>query len=325
MQQTQRLVGWNTIGRPTEVDDIVGQFSFTRAANQWVEDDSYPEALLFVGPPGNGKTSAARVLGLKMLGEAAFKSDFYEYNASDDRGIDFVRASLKQAAMTAPYIGERKVILLDEADGLTAAAQDAMKQIVESNTENCLFIFTANDMSKIRPAIRSRCAVYNFKPITPEEGSKHLLSVCEKAMVSPEIIQGWSEDFSRLIHLKNGDLRACVNLLEALPEYTHALAEKIGEEKEESKAALAAVSSQFIDMRVQFHEAVSRGRDRMFVMKSFYRNLSSFFEFEPDNENIWIVMRVYGEMMENIYEWPDTDIAFLDYFVAKLKGELENE
>ena len=318
------LEGWNAVGRPTELEHIVGQKDFTDDATMWVESDSYPESLLFVGPPGNGKTSAARVIGMKMLGNDGVKTDFYECNASDDRGIEFVRVFLKQAATTAPYIGDRKVILLDEADGLTAAAQDAMKQIVENNTGNCLFIFTANDISKIRPAIKSRCVVYPFRPINPEEGSSHLLNVCEKAGIPHSVRMKWRENFPRLIRSMNGDLRACVNMLEALSPHEESLHNKIGEMGDISKAAIGAMTDDFLSMRVQFHEAVDRGRDRMFIMKSFYQNLSSFFDFETDeNEKMWLILRIYGEMMVNIYEWPDTDYAFLDYFVAKLEGELK--
>ena len=79
------LEGWNAVGRPTELEHIVGQKDFTDDATMWVESDSYPESLLFVGPPGNGKTSAARVIGMKMLGNDGVKTDFYECNASDDR------------------------------------------------------------------------------------------------------------------------------------------------------------------------------------------------------------------------------------------------
>lgn len=327
---------WNAVGRPAEIHEIVGQKDFTDDAKGWIENSSYPEALLFVGPSGIGKTSAARVIGMKMLGEHGYDTDFYECNASDDRGIDFVRVFLKQAATTAPYQGDRKVILLDEADGLTPAAQDAVRQIIENNTGNCLFIFTANEGSKIRPAIKSRCVVYQFKPINPDEGSKHLFNVCEKVGVPNSICVSWSKDFPRLIRSMNGDLRACVNMLEALSPYEDSLHKKIGDMGDISKAAISAMANDFLNMRVLFHDSIDRGRDKAFVMRSFYQNISSFFNFDSDDyttsddydfssgdEKVWSIMRVYGDMMRNIHEWPDSDYAFLDYFVSKLEGELK--
>jgi len=75
-------------------------------------------------------------------------------------------------------------------------------------------------------------------------------------------------------------------------------------------------------MRVQFHKAVSNGRDRFFVMRSFYQNLSSLFNMD-DDDKVWTVLSVYGDMMTLIYEWPDSDQAFLDYFVARLRKEVK--
>lgn len=313
---------WNTIGRPTKFDEIVGQNTFIKDAKKWENRNSYPEALLFVGQSGVGKTTAARVIASRMLGEA-MKCDFYECNASDERGIDFIRVFLKTAALTSPYMADRKVILLDEADGLTPAAQDALRTIVEKSTSNCLFIFTANDESKIRPAIKSRCVIYRFKPVDVDEGSIHLQNVCNKVGVRSDILDVWVNDFPRLVNVMGGDLRMCVSTLEALnQDDSTAVSSKVSDLGLISQAALNSLTDDFTDMRVQFHKSVNAGRDRFFVMRSFYQNLSSLFEMD-DEDKIWIVFLVYGEMMTHIYDWPDSDYAFLDYFVAKLKKEMK--
>ena len=312
---------WNTRGRPKTFDEIVGQVKFTDDAKIWQENDSYPEALLFVGQSGVGKTTAARVIAIQMLGKA-IECDFYECNASDERGIEFIRVFLKTAALTAPYIADRKVILLDEADGLTPAAQDALRQIVENSTSNCLFIFTANDLSKIRPAIKSRCVVYTFKAVDSVEGAKHLSNVCKKMGVPERVLDAWEEYFPRLVTYMGGDLRSCVSILESLNKDIHALKDKVSDFSGTSQAALSAVTNEWMDMRIQFHKALSNGRDRFFVMRSFYQNLSSLFDMDEDDK-VWMVLDIYGDMMTKIYEWPDSDYAFLDYFVAKLRREVK--
>tara|TARA_R100000005_G_scaffold96340_1_gene82532 strand:+ start:2991 stop:3965 length:975 start_codon:yes stop_codon:yes gene_type:complete len=318
-----KVTNWNSVGRPTHIDDIVGQEGFTSHAKEWVKKKAYPEALLLHGPPGTGKTSSARVIAIHMLGEEGLDADFYEWNASDDRGIDFIRGSLKRTAQTRAFFGERKVILLDEADGLTPAAQDAMRQVIETYSSNCLFILTANDVSKIRPAIKSRCAVYGFKPVGVVEGSDHLYNVCVKVHVPQSVREKWREHFPRLVRQMNGDLRACVNFLEAIKLEEGSLERNIVDAGDISKATMGAMADDWNEMRAQFHTALEKGRDKTFVMRSFYQNLSSFFEIDEEGKT-WIVMRVYGDMMSKIYEWPDSDYAFLDYFVAKLKGEIEN-
>ncbi len=313
---------WNEQGRPTEFDDIVGQKNFTKDAKNWQAENSYPESLLFVGQSGVGKTTAARVIALQMLGNA-IDCDFYECNASDERGIDFIRVFLKTAAQTSPYMADRKVILLDEADGLTPTAQDALRQIIENSTENCLFIFTANDESKIRPAIKSRCVVYKFKAVDSEEGAKHLTNVCQKCGVPDAVLNVWKDYFPRLVTYMGGDLRSAVGVLESLHKHDmHALKDRVSDFSGSSQAALSAITDDWMDMRIQFHKALSNGRDRFFVMRSFYQNLSSLFDMD-DDDKVWMVLDIYGDMMTKIYEWPDSDQAFLDYFVAKLRREMK--
>tara|TARA_A200000159_G_scaffold83395_1_gene77116 strand:+ start:3043 stop:3996 length:954 start_codon:yes stop_codon:yes gene_type:complete len=316
------MKSWNEIGRPTEFEDIVGQQAFTKDALNWKANDSYPDSLLFVGQSGVGKTTAARVIARQML-DRAIDCDYYECNASDERGIEFIRVFLKQAAQTSPYMADRKVILLDEADGLTPAAQDALRQIIENSTENCLFIFTANDESKIRPAIKSRCVVYKFKAVDSEEGAKHLTNVCQKCGVPEAVLDVWKDYFPRLVTYMGGDLRSAVGVLESLVKHDkYALKDRVSDFSGPSQAALSALTDEWMDMRVQFHKAVSNGRDRFFVMRSFYQNLSSLFNMDEDDK-VWTVLSVYGDMMTHIYEWPDSDQAFLDYFVARLRKEVK--
>ena len=316
------MKSWNEIGRPTEFEDIVGQQAFTKDALNWKANDSYPDSLLFVGQSGVGKTTAARVIARQML-DRAIDCDYYECNASDERGIEFIRVFLKQAAQTSPYMADRKVILLDEADGLTPAAQDALRQIIENSTENCLFIFTANDESKIRPAIKSRCVVYKFKAVDSEEGAKHLTNVCQKCGVPERVLDVWKDYFPRLVTYMGGDLRSAVGVLESLHMHDmHALKDRVSDFSGPSQAALSALTDEWMDMRIQFHKAVSNGRDRFFVMRSFYQNLSSLFNMDEDDK-VWTVLSVYGDMMTKIYEWPDSDQAFLDYFVARLRKEVK--
>lgn len=317
---------WNAIGRPTIISEIVGQPKFTQDALEWSKKGVYPDALLFVGPSGVGKTTSARVLARYVMKHDmnAYESDFFECNASDERGIDFIRDNMKTYVTTAPLVGDRKVLLLDEADGLTGPAQDAARQIIENHVDNCLFILTANDISKIKPAIKSRCTVYNFKPVDLFAGSDHLYNVCEKAQVAHSVREAWREFFPRLVRQMDGDLRSCVNVLQALEQKDTALEKALGDLGDISKAAMGAMTDDYMAMRLQFYQSLDKGSNKMAIMKSFYRNLTSFFEIDEEGK-VWVIMRVYGDMMSKIYEWPDTDYAFLDYFVAKVKGEIEND
>jgi replication factor C small subunit len=185
---------------PTTLDEIAGQSAFVTEAKRWAEQGEYPPAVLVHGPPGVGKTTVGKVLARVSLGEFFDPMNFIITNASDDRGIDFIRNELKQWATIKAMGADRRVILLDEADGLTPAAQDALRQIIELLSDNCFFILTANDISKIRPAIQSRCLVYEFKPISPEDGAKRLVELFKGHLSwigDSATLSAWNNTFMR--------------------------------------------------------------------------------------------------------------------------------
>ena len=86
---------------PLTLDEIAGQTAFVTEAKRWQEKGEYPAAVLVYGPPGVGKTTVGKVLARASLGDFFDPMNFIMTNASDDRGIDFIRNNLKQWALTA--------------------------------------------------------------------------------------------------------------------------------------------------------------------------------------------------------------------------------
>lgn len=317
------MMQWNEKARPKNLSHIVGQEDFIEDAKKWYDLDAWPSALLFVGPPGVGKTTSARVVARLLLGEFFDPVNYLETNASDDRGIDSIRGELKTFAGTRPIGADRRVVLLDEADGLTPAAQDAMRQIIENFSDNCMFILTANRADKIRPAIKSRCSIYDFKPLTPNQGARHLENVCRIVELDETLIDAWRHDFPRLVRIMNGDLRGCVNVLQSLKKEANALTERCKDIDMVADAAASSLTDDWMEMRVSLHKALDAGSSRTMVMQSFYQNISSFFDIGEDSNRLWDILAVYSDMMIRIHEWPDNSYSFVDCFVAKLRKELK--
>lgn len=310
-------MSWVETTRPIRITDLVGQTTLTNDMQTWKNNRRWPTALLFVGPSGTGKTSAARIIGRNVLDDFFDDMNYIETNGSDDRGIDFVRVDLKNALRTKPVGAKRKVILIDEADGLTKAAQDSMRQLIESYSRNALVILTANDESKITPAIKSRCSVYQFKPISNEEGAARLWDILA-AMQIPTTTT-WGQDLPLLVETMHGDLRASINLLETLPPKTDALKSRLLRlQKLQDENIMEYVENNEWDkIRKKLHSGLADGVVLRNLLQGLYNQIRKKFRYD--------IMKAYGDVMLHIYSWPSGDYAFCDYLVAKMKEGKKDE
>lgn len=127
----------------------------------------------------------------RRLYGSGFRKHILELNASDDRGIDVVRDQIKSFAATKvlfSYVLWRssltlrkgfKLIILDEADMMTQAAQGALRRVIEQHTKNVRFAILCNYVNKITPAIQSRCTRFRFSPLPEKEVAKKVDQVVE--------------------------------------------------------------------------------------------------------------------------------------------------
>ena len=148
---------WVEKYRPATLDDIILDERTLKQVKEFKEE--IPN-LLFVGNPGTGKTTLARIIVNDVLG-----CNYLYINASDESGIDTIRHSITNFAQTKSFDGKVKVVILDEADGLTTQAQSALRNTMETYAKYCRFILTANYKHKIIPALQSRCQALDIKPV----------------------------------------------------------------------------------------------------------------------------------------------------------------
>ncbi len=194
---------WVEKYRPATLDDIILD---ERTRNIVKEFKNEIPNLLFVGNPGTGKTTLARVIVNDMLG-----CNYLYINASDESGIDTIRHNITNFAQTKSFDGGVKVVILDEADGLTPQAQAALRNTMETFAKYCRFILTANYKHKIIPALQSRCQALDIKPVVELAVKRcyHILKN-ENVKVSDE----QKIKFIQLVKRHFPDLRKAINELQ---------------------------------------------------------------------------------------------------------------
>jgi DNA polymerase III delta prime subunit len=147
---------WVEKYRPHKIADCILPDAMKVTFQEYVNRKEVPN-LLLSGTAGIGKTTVAKA----MCDEIGI--DYLVINGSDNRGISTIQVDVKNYATSMSFSGGKKVVIIDEADNLTADAQKALRGIIEEVSINCSFIFTCNFKNRIMDAIHSRCSVIDFK------------------------------------------------------------------------------------------------------------------------------------------------------------------
>lgn len=223
---------WVERYRPKKLSEMVGQEEVVKRLESFVKQGALPH-LLFAGPAGTGKTTAALCIARELFG-GTWRQNMLELNASDARGIDVIRGSrdrdssksglpsVKDYARIKP-IGDvpYKLILLDEADALTSEAQHALRRTMEMYTHITRFILDCNYSSRIIEPIQSRCAVFRFRRLSEKEITQMLKRIerGEKLILRKDAIEA-------IIEVSEGDLRQAINILQAAATVGKKITEK---------------------------------------------------------------------------------------------------
>src|SRR4030042_2886004 len=200
---------WAEKYRPKRLDDMVDQKTIVERLKSFVKSRNVPHCI-FAGPPGTGKTTAALCLARDLYGDG-YREHLLELNASDERGIDVVRDTVKTFARVKS-IGEIpfKIMILDEADNMTSDAQQALRRTMERYTETCRFIMCANYSGKIIEPIQSRCAPFRFSHLPRKEQDEYLNTITAKEQIKLTV-----DGLDAIFEVCGGDLRKAINTLQA--------------------------------------------------------------------------------------------------------------
>ena len=268
---------WTEKYRPRSLKDVVGQKEIVSILRAYVKEKNMPN-LLFAGPPGIGKTTAALALARDLYGES-YRDCILELNASDERGIDVVRGKIKDFARTVslsevPF----KIIFLDEADSLTNDAQNALRRTMELYVSVTRFILSANYSSKIIEPIQSRCSVFRFRPLNAPECTEMIERVAQGEGLKVE-----GKAVEALLYVSEGDMRRAINALQGAALHSgHVSPESVyksssrAEPAEVKEMMELALERKFVEARKKLHQLmINYGMSGEDVLLQMYRTVDA--------------------------------------------------
>ena len=213
--------------RPSEFKDLIGQEVIAETIYNSIKSNKLPNAYLFTGIRGVGKTTIARIIAksLNCLNgvdnlcknefcencEAISRSnhiDVLEMDAASKTGVDDVR-DLIEFSRYAPSTAKYKIFIIDEVHMLSKQAFNALLKTLEEPPEYLKFIFATTEIKKIPITVISRCQRYDLSRVKSEELFKFIKEVKEK-----EKGQISEEALKLIVKISEGSVRDALSLLD---------------------------------------------------------------------------------------------------------------
>jgi DNA polymerase III subunit gamma/tau len=179
--------------RPQQFKDVVGQSAITETLRNAILKNQLPQALLFCGPRGVGKTTCARILAKQINSkdhenidpDQDFAFNIFELDAASNNSVEDIR-SLNDQVRIPPQTGTHKVYIIDEVHMLSIAAFNAFLKTLEEPPKHVIFILATTEKHKIIPTILSRCQIFEFKRITASDTQNYLADLAKEQGITYE-------------------------------------------------------------------------------------------------------------------------------------------
>jgi len=189
---------WTERYRPERLEEYIGNVHLKEKFASYLEDGDIPHLLLH-GRAGSGKSTAAKML------VNTIKCDSLFINASDENNVDTIRNKVKGFASTMGF-NPLKIIVLDEADYISASGLAVLRNLMETFSLHTRFILTCNYIERIIEPIQSRCQVFEVVPPSKKEIAIHMSKILQK-----EKVQFKPTDLVPIIDNAYPDIRKVIN------------------------------------------------------------------------------------------------------------------
>lgn len=178
--------------RPETLDQVIGHEAAKTAIHKQLAAGRTPRALMFYGPPGVGKTTLANIVARMVQGEVpeGTELDITTVNGGDKGGVDDIRELVATSAYR-PLSGQYKVVILDEAQQITAAAQNCLLLPFEKQDSSTIWIICTTNPEKILPALKTRCLSFELRGMAEVQ----VIELIERA--SEELGVLYDDEFTR--------------------------------------------------------------------------------------------------------------------------------
>ena len=205
--------------RPKSFEDVIGQDSVTHTLKNSLKTNQLPQALLFSGPRGVGKTTCARILAkqinnLEHKNSEDYSFNIFELDAASNNSVEDIR-KINEQVKIPPQIGKYKVYIIDEAHMLSNSAFNAFLKTLEEPPKHIVFILATTEKNKIIPTILSRCQIFDFKRIPVISIQSYLKKIAIESKLKFE------ENALFLIAQKaDGSLRDALSIYDRMVSFT---------------------------------------------------------------------------------------------------------
>ena len=217
--------------RPQSFKELFGQDHVVAALGRMIESQKIPQAFLFTGTRGTGKTSSARILAKSLCCEKgptaepcqvcpqcvqitqSAHEDISEIDGASHTGVDNVR-ELHELAHSSPAFGRYKIFIIDEVHMLSTGAFNALLKTLEEPPPHVIFILATTELHKVPITVRSRCMIFSFRKLSAEQLTQHLTGILDKENTP------YDEEAVKLIAREGkGSIRDSLSLLEQISAF----------------------------------------------------------------------------------------------------------